>query len=145
MYFTKFKIETNKKRSENIERLKQIVYTDKLPIIFSSFDFKGKPFWGTIKDNKFDIIPVIKGRNSFAPVIKGEVCEDDQSVIIVKMRLHLFVIAFIIFITVLILWVARNDMGNDGLIILPPIYLITTFLYLRESKKYKEKFESYFK
>jgi hypothetical protein len=145
MYFNSFKIETDKNKSENINKLKEFVCTDKQPFISLNFDFKGKPFFGTITDNKFDIMPVIEGRNSFVPVMKGEIIGDNQSVVIVKMRLHSVVIAFIALITLFMLWTMRNDLQNGGLIVLPVLYSVTVFLYLRESKKYKMKFESYFK
>ena len=144
-YFNKFKIETDKKRSENIDKLREFVCTDKQPIISFNFDFKGKPFYGTVTETKFDIMPVIEGRNSFVPVLKGEIIGDNPSLIVVKMRLHLIVIAFIIFLTILVLWSLSNNLGNGGLIVLPVIYSATIFFYLRESKKYKIKFESYFK
>jgi hypothetical protein len=145
MYFNKFQIETNKKRSENIDTLKEFVCTDKQPIISFNFDYKGKPFCGTITQNKFDIMPVIEGRNSFVPVLKGEIIGDTSSLIVVKMRLHLLVISFILFLTLVILWSSLNNWNNGGLIVLPVIYSATIFLYLRESKKYRTKFESYFK
>lgn len=145
MYFNKFQIETDKKRSENIDKLKELVCTDKQPIISFNFDFKGKPFFGIVEETKFDIMPVIEGRNSFVPVLKGEIIGDNSSLIVVKMRLHFLVISFILFLTILILWSLLNNLNNGGLIVLPVIYSATIFFYLGESKKYKTKFESYFK
>lgn len=145
VYFNKFKIETEKKRSENIDKLREFVCTDKQPIISLNFDFKGKPFFGTVTESKFDIMPVIKGRNSFVPVLKGEIIGDNPSIIVVKMRLHFLVITFIILLTILVLWSLLNNLNNGGIVVLPVIYLVTIFFYLRESKKYKIKFESYFK
>lgn len=145
MYFYKFQIETDNQRSENIDKLKEFVCTDKQPIISFKFDFKGKPFFGTITENKFDIMPVIEGRNSFVPVLKGEIIGENSSLIVVKMRPHFLVISFILFLTILILWSLLNNMNNGGLIVLPIIYSAIIFFYLRESKKYKTIFESYFK
>lgn len=145
MYFNSFKIETDKNKSENIDKLNELVCTDKQPLISFNFDYKGKPFFGAITDSKFDIMPVIEGRNSFVPVMKGEIIGDNKSVVIVKMRLHYSVITFIIGITLVVLWTMKSDLQNGGLIVLPVLYLATVFLYLRESKKYKMKLESYFK
>jgi hypothetical protein len=145
LYFNKFQIETNKKRSENIDKLKEFVCTDKQPIISFNFDFKGKPFFGTIKETKFIIMPVVEGRNSLVPVLKGEIIGDKSSLIVVKMRLHFIVISFILFFTILIIWSLLINMNNGGLIVLPVIYSAIIFFYLRESKKYKTKFENYFK
>lgn len=145
MYFTKFTIETSKTKSENIDKLKELICIDKQPVVSFNFDFKGKPFFGTIEDNKFDIVPVIEGRNSFAPIMKGEVIGNNQSIIVVKMRLHFLVIAFIILISLFIVWTLQSDLQNGGLVVLPILYLVTILFYLKESKKYKMKFESYFK
>lgn len=94
MYFNKFDIKTNKNQSENIEILQNIICTDKLPWFSFNFDDKNKPFFGKIKENIFDILPVINGRNSFVPVLKGVVTNEIKSTIKVKMRLHFSVIFF---------------------------------------------------
>jgi hypothetical protein len=145
MYFNKFDIETTNSQIENIEILERIICTDKLPWFSFSFDFRNKPFFGIITDNLFDISPVIKGRNSFVPVLKGEVTNDFKSTVKVKMRLHLLVILFLLFITTLILYSLLTDLNNGGLIILPIAYGLITYEYLKQSKKYKIEFEKHFK
>ena len=78
--------------------------------------------------------------------MKGEIIGENNSRILVKMRLHIIVIFFLVFITLLILWsLIKNNLHNGGLIVLPVIYIFFTYQYLKESKKYKKKFESYFK
>ena len=145
MYFNKFEIKTNNTKVENIEKLRKIVYTDKLPTTALNFDYKGKPFVGEITNETFDIMPVIEGRNSFIPVMKGEIIGDNQSTILVRMRLHLFIITFFGIITLFILWTTFKNPNSGGYIVLPILYSIFTFFYLRESKKFKLKFENYFK
>ena len=55
-------------------------------------------FTGTVENDRFEIIRIIQGRNSFLPVIKGHTeTWLNGSRIYVKMRLHLFVAAFMCF------------------------------------------------
>ncbi len=146
MYFNKFEIETTNSQSENIEILERIICTDKLPWFSFSFDFKNKPFFGSIKENLFDIMPVIKGRNSFVPVLKGEVSNDLKSSVKVKMRLHLSVIIFVLWITTLILYYSfQRKFDYSGLVFLTIIYSFTIYEYFKQSKKYKIEFEKNFK
>jgi hypothetical protein len=145
MYFNKFDIETTNTQSENVEILKSIICTDKLPWFSFNFDYKNKPFVGTITENKFEILPVIKGRNSFVPILKGEVTNDIKSIVKISMRLHLLVIIFLLFITTLILYSLRTDLYNGGLIILLTVYGFITYEYIKQSKKYKIEFEKHFK
>lgn len=145
VYFNKFRIETDKSRSEITQRLREFVCTDKQPLISFHFDFKGKPFYGKVTGTKFDIMPVIEGRNLFVPVLKGEIIGDNSTVIVVKMRLHLLVIFFILLLTILISGSLEGNLDNGGLIVLPILYLATIIFYLRECKKYRTKFEGYFK
>lgn len=57
-----------------------------------------KTYIGGWTNNTFNIKRNINYRNSFLPQIKGEICkESEETLIIVKMRLHLAVIIFISF------------------------------------------------
>ncbi|MBC7485950.1 MAG: hypothetical protein H7282_04290 [Cytophagaceae bacterium] len=145
MYFNKFEIETANTKAENIETLKEIIYTDRQPIFKLNFDCNGKQFIGKLNDTKFDIVPFIEGLTSFTPVMKGEVIGESKSKIVVRMRFHALVISFLVFITALILWSSKNVFQNGGLIVLLVFYILTIFMYLKESKKFKEKLSAYFK
>lgn len=145
MYFNKFDIETTNSQAENIEILEKIICTDKLPWFSFSFVYKDKPFLGTITKNVFDILPVIKERNSFVPVIKGEVTNNKNSTVKVKMRLHAIVIIFLLCFTTMILYSFRADGNNRGLIILPIVYGLVIYEYIKQSKKYRLELEKYFK
>lgn len=73
--------------------------------VFKNFSFKNterntdKLFYGKITSNrKFEIYQIIKGRNSFIPIVKGTVNSyETESVIEIKMRFHVIVILIIIF------------------------------------------------
>ncbi|MBP6411333.1 MAG: hypothetical protein KA313_09555, partial [Pseudarcicella sp.] len=136
---------TSENQSENIEILQNIICTDKSPWFSINFDYKNKPFIGKINKNVFDILPVIKKRNSFVPVLKGVVTNEIKSTIKVKMRLHFSVILFLLFVTTLILCSLRTDLNNGGLIILPIVYGFVIYEYLKQSKKYKIEIEKHFK
>ncbi|MGN6645006.1 MAG: hypothetical protein ACTHJT_00640 [Cytophaga sp.] len=130
-------------KAELIGKLHTIVYTDKLPLLNLTFslDFKGKPFFGKINSDTFDIMPVIEGRNSFAPVMKGEITGENPSRVLIKMRLHIAVIIFLTLITLFILATAISNPQNGGLVILPIIYLFVIYMYVKESNKYRRKIE----
>jgi len=67
--------------------------TDRFSLFYTS---EGKPYFGKIKDNRFEITRIIHFRNSFLPVIKGRANLDvNGSIIMVTMRLSICVIIFL--------------------------------------------------
>ena len=57
-----------------------------------------KPYEGEVIENTFTITRIISYRNSFIPIIKGNIESDYRGTkIIVKMRLHIIVMIFIFF------------------------------------------------
>jgi len=55
-----------------------------------------KTYEGYIKHNQFNINKVIQGRDSFRPMIKGELQENEAGTTIeIKMRFHIFIFIFI--------------------------------------------------
>jgi hypothetical protein len=55
-----------------------------------------KKFAGHFNDNVFEIRPIVEGRNSFLPMIKGTVYDEgNRRIVIVQMRLHLVIILFL--------------------------------------------------
>jgi hypothetical protein len=88
----KFSIKTSKTKEE----IHQIVTSNTLskrPSLFSSSP--KKPFWGRATDNCFIIVPVINYSNSFVPMIKLCITENDEGTVVnIKMRPLTGVIAF---------------------------------------------------
>jgi hypothetical protein len=90
---------TNLSDSEVIESLNSKI------CVLKNFSFKnyekniGKEFYGKIgSTNNFEIYQIIKGRNSFIPIVKGNiVAKNDETKIITVMRFHYLVIAFMVF------------------------------------------------
>lgn len=137
MYFSKFDIETNKSQIENLKILEQIICTDKLPWFSFNFDYKNKPFYGTLTKGKFDIIPVVDGRNSFVPVISGVISNGNRSIVTIKMRMHYAIILILIFMfsfLSVILYTEPISITNLFLIIFV-IYII--YEYKTQCKKSK--------
>lgn len=72
-------------RSEVYDRLVSVIRTD-------------KTYVGEWTNNTFNLKRNINYRNSFLPQIKGEICkETNETLIMVKMRLHFVVLIFISF------------------------------------------------
>ena len=67
MYFNKFSIQTDLSKSDIDKKLKTLIYTDKVPRF--GFIKTEKYFYGKIEESKFSIARVVKGRNSFTPII----------------------------------------------------------------------------
>lgn len=143
MYFTKFYIQTARQQAENIKKIEQILCTDKLPWFSFNFDYKNKPFIGSISDNKFKIIPVIDGRNSFVPVIIGEISNDDQSIITIKMRLHYSIMFILLFMTLTFLLLFILDNNYSSIFILSITFLYTIYESFKQIKKYKTEISKY--
>ncbi|MGG9962335.1 hypothetical protein [Ferruginibacter sp. SUN106] len=133
---------------------------------YSLFSFKNnitKPYVGQLKGNTFTINRVINYRNSFLPIIKGEISEfTGQPRIHIKMRPATMVLVFISAwlgiagITCLIMLftvvVQSREIMQHGIspVMLGPFamfcfgYLLTYFAFKLESKKSKEFLQNLF-
>jgi len=86
-----FEIESPFPSGEVIDRLSRNIESKKF------FRFFGKHvyFQGYINTNEFEVTKIIHYRNSFLPVIKGEVADHDSgTTVTITMRLHPLVLAF---------------------------------------------------
>lgn len=131
MYFNQYYIQTSYSKSQIVEKLKTLTYSDKI-------------FNGEINDDTFFITQVIKGRNSFIPKIYGQIISGYKNVIIIKMRLHYIIILIIVCFTLLVTWFQLKKFEIGGIFILLFIYGITLYFYLEECKKVKKIFEENF-
>ncbi|MCW3090548.1 MAG: hypothetical protein JWP81_1617 [Ferruginibacter sp.] len=65
---------------------------------FNPFGENIKPYEGVISGNTFTINRIIHYRNSFLPIITGQIADDaGKTCIKIKMRLHLLVLIFVSF------------------------------------------------
>lgn len=91
--YEKYSLKCNCNREKIVEILQK--NTDvKRPFI----KFKdSKKFWGKVELDSFKIQRQISYRNSFLPIIKGKVIENEEKTIIkIKMRMHILVEIFVI-------------------------------------------------
>ena len=87
-------------KEQTINKLAENVGKD-FPFDFSFFDNNNdkhsKPYIGTINSDSFKIKRTINHKNSFLPVIKGEIFEDKEGTKIkVNMKLHSFISTFVV-------------------------------------------------
>lgn len=138
MYFNKLEIETTLSRNEIIDKLNQLTFTSKLP--YFKFNFTDKLFYGKISNDSFIISSVVKGKNSFVPIIIGEIINEGSTKIVLKMRLHYGNIILISFLTSFILFTEYQNFDLARLIFLFAILGMTIYNYKVECKKVKKIF-----
>ncbi len=72
-----------------------------------------KPYKGTILDNNFKISRIVKGRNSFLPLITGQIAPvSGRTQVVIKMRLPIFVFTFIAWILIVWLGIYYPPLAN---------------------------------
>lgn len=117
-----------------------------------------KPFQGIVSGNNFQIERNINYRNSFLPIIEGKISsENPGSKLIIKMRLHIAVIIFMLWwlgsiLPILLLFLVAILSGNqiDLKIILVPLgmcvfaYLLCMIPFNIEAKQSKVLLEKLF-
>ncbi|WP_291725718.1 hypothetical protein [Bernardetia sp.] len=128
---------------------------------FLASNKKYKAYEGEIQPNNFKINRIIGYRNSFLPQIKGEIEDQTEYTLIhIKMRLHTFVIVFLIIwlffmtgvgsIVGLTLFQEPENQSFTSLIFFMPILMailisvITCLAFHYEGNKSKEFFEKLF-
>jgi hypothetical protein len=96
--FDSLTITTSLTFSETLQRLDEVVTPPKLFRITLPFGPPpAKPYEGTISGNTFKISRIITGRNSFLPMIEGEIYSQPFGCSIkIRMSLHNIVLAFMI-------------------------------------------------
>lgn len=95
--FERLTIPTSLTFSEVLERLDEVVEPPKIFRI-TLFKRPDKPYEGTISGNTFKISRIITGRNSFLPLIQGEIYPQSLGCSIkISMNLHKIVIIFMIY------------------------------------------------
>ena len=143
MYFNKYKLDTNLSKYEIVERLNKITNTGNIPLF--KINFTEKVFHGKINGETFSVSQAIKGRNSFIPIINGEIISGDKNEIILKMRLQYISILIIILFTTLITWSLLKDFYFGSLFFLLFIYGMTIYFYLNECRNVKKIFDENFR
>ena len=119
--FERLTIPTTLNFSEVLETLDEVVEPPKRFRMNLLFRRPHKPYEGTISGNNFKINRIIRGRNSFLPVIEGEISPESFGCSIeIKMNLHKFVLIFMIYwlsttgsfwIFALLAWLVDRSVG----------------------------------
>jgi hypothetical protein len=155
--FENYVLTTNLSVDEVRDRLANNVEPQKKASISSSKQNTSKPYQGSIVNNSFKIFRIINYRNSFVPVISGEISQAyGKTEIAVKMKPVLFVLIFMAFwigtvgvicVCILVMAVLEfKDLIQNGFS--PPIlipfgmfifgYLLITLSFKYESSTSKE-------
>ena len=92
--FERLTIETPLTPEEVHQRLAEVIEPKRM---FRFFSGNHKPYQGKLNDDRFEVTRIIHYRNSFLPVIKGEIRPGlGGSVVDITMHPHIFVIVFMI-------------------------------------------------
>ena len=142
MYFNKFEIVSKQTHIEIINNLNQITYTSKLP--FFKFNFTEKPFYGKISTDSFEIYTVVKGKNSFVPKLNGQIINEGNFKIQLKLSLPFSKIFFILIFTTILLFIEYIKFSLSPILILCIFYIAIFYNYKSECKKVKQIFTEYF-
>jgi hypothetical protein len=93
--YERFKIRTNLGKPELLERLADSIEPR---VFFRSFKGNVSPFEGSIEGSHFEINRILRYRNSFQPMISGDIASDNTGCSIsITMNLHIIVLIFMIF------------------------------------------------
>lgn len=121
----KFSLETTKTREEVLQILRDNTSPKRISMFSSSSG--GKYFWGTISEDSFKIRRIIWYRDSFQPIIRGNIVELTSGTRVeITMRPHWFVIAFTT-ILLYFLFSAFAPLANGDYV---PFVILTAFLLL---------------
>ncbi len=88
--YNRFRIETDKSKVQVLE----ILRNNTAPYPSFCIEPSTYPFRGKITENGFTIHRTIRYNNSFLPLIKGRVTEDNIAIVDVVMRLHAVISVF---------------------------------------------------
>lgn len=139
---------TKLSKQEVLNRLYSAIDTDSLWTLNFWKTCDDKDYFGDIDDDSFSIVRRIRGRNSFLPVILGDITEgDDSTIISVTMRLHIMIMIVFFAIVSIIAGGAMSAWSSDTGNALPLlgaiafIYLLTMVAFTMEKLRSKEDLE----
>ncbi len=142
--FRKIIIISSLTETELISRLSKIVDLKKKTFSFSNPD-PAKQYVGKIESRQFKIHRIIKGRNSFIPIIQGNIINNlSTRSIELKMRLHFIVILFLLWVSGLIIFYLIKQNVYTGLLFIGLLFGMTTFFFNQECNKSTKDLENIF-
>ena len=135
-----------------IERLQDCIAPKKDFSLFDRYNntSNGKLYEGNISGQTFEVSRIINYRNSFLPVITGNITQENNATIIkINMRLHKFISAFLlIWCTAFaggMIFLLTQDVGFTFFYVMPFVVLIVFFgAFKFEVNKSKKDFQQIF-
>ena len=135
-----------------IERLQDCIAPKK---DFSLFDMynntaNGKLYEGKISGQTFEVSRIINYRNSFLPIITGNITQENNATIIkINMRLHMFVSAFLVIwctgFAGSMIFMLSKDVDFTFFDVMPFVMLVIFFRVFKfETNKSKKDFQQLF-
>lgn len=119
--------------NEIISRLSEIVDLEQSNLGKTA---TSKQYVGKIDDRKFKIQRITKGRNSFRPVIYGNIIDNFSTKSIeLKMRLHFLVMLFLIWVSALIVFYLVTSNDYHGLFFIGLLFSQTIFFFNQECNR----------
>ncbi|MDR0316243.1 MAG: hypothetical protein LBH97_05010, partial [Treponema sp.] len=118
-------------KEEIINQINNVVEPKGVFWIFKKYSY-GKPYDGEIFENRFKIRRITWYRNSFFPIIEGNILEnEEQRTVNIKMRYTYFVIGFmsIWFGGLLLLLIINIITAKSGIDILSSIIGVLIFMF----------------
>ncbi len=147
--FTQFEIKTSLKPRKVRQKLESVI--DPRSYLRTTRDHAF--FEGVVEQNSFNIRRIVHYRNSFLPVILGNIQDkSDHTLIHIRMRLHGVVITFLIIWLLIVIFsglafdsaLFSNPRLSIMLLLIPLIYAISIFSFHREARKARIYFEVLF-
>ena len=98
LLFRKITIVSSLTETELVSRLSEIVDLKKSSRFSFNYEDPTKLYVGQIESSRFKIYRIVKGTNSFRPIIQGNIIDNlSTRVIELKMRLHFIVVCCTVF------------------------------------------------
>lgn len=137
--FRKAVLTSDLTETEIIERLSEIVNSKESGFSFFYND-QTKKYTGKIENKRFKIHKIIKGRNSFIPIINGEIIDNISTrKIELTMRPHFLLILFLFGAFAFALYHLINDKNYDGLFFLGLLFgMIILFFNIESHESTKD-------
>lgn len=147
--FETYTIKTNLPTQEIKNRLEQTIEPELSSIFFRSNS--GRPYRGKISATKFSMCRNLFYTNSFNPIILGEIStQDGVSLIHLKIRLHLVILAFLIPFLIITGFIGFGELKsqiergyiafeeNISLIMFVSFYVISILAFKFETRRTKK-------
>ena len=147
LLFRKITIVSSLTETELVSRLSEIVDLKKSSRFSFNYEDPTKLYVGQIESSRFKIYRIVKGTNSFRPIIQGNIIDNlSTRVIELKMRLHFIVVLFLLWLSGFIIYciIKNSDSDYSELIFIGLVLGMTIFFFNQECNKSTKDLEDIF-